>query len=317
MEFFRGTTLVHLKIRCWSGEKKASRDRDISMGTGGQLPPAKLLDLGRKKIFPPKALDPMCRQRKAAERVCLGSGTRFMGGYAIPDESVDELVKRLDEIKRKFDMALTDFLSDFDSNKAAWLAENQEFAHIIRDQVPDRVTVANTFEFSFKLYKLDAVKGFEPDEQDIANQVLHEIGMTCKEMSNRMLDRKTAISGKKLSEQLDPLINKLDTLSFGNGRILKVLSEFQTLKNSVPMERIDHNHSTFGQTVTFLSMCADSDKLERIVDGSFSVTKLIQGMQQQSKPSVSDRQVDVDNALAVVVPVTPSGEAGVATGAYF
>lgn len=29
MEFIHGTTLVYLKMRCWSGEKKASRDSDI------------------------------------------------------------------------------------------------------------------------------------------------------------------------------------------------------------------------------------------------------------------------------------------------
>ena len=69
MEFIRGTTLVHLKVRCWSGEKKASRDLDIQLGKDGKIPPQKMLDLGRKKIFPPTALDPMNNKRKAAATI--------------------------------------------------------------------------------------------------------------------------------------------------------------------------------------------------------------------------------------------------------
>ena len=91
MEFIHGTTLVHLKMRCWSGEKKASRDSDIRLGIDGKLPPQKLLDLGRKKIFPPKALDPLLSKRKSAERACLAEGTRFMGGFAVRDEAIDDV----------------------------------------------------------------------------------------------------------------------------------------------------------------------------------------------------------------------------------
>lgn len=309
MDFICGTTLVHLKIRCWSGEKKASRDRDIQMGSDGKMPPEKLLDLGRKKIFPPKAIDPLTRQRKAAERACLAVGTRFMGGYAIPDDDVEDLLLKLDDINSKFDESLTEFMSAFESNLQAWLDENLEYEHIFRDQLPDRDSVERAFGFSFGIYKLQPRDGFEPDEDEVANQILHEIGITCKEMSNRMLDRRTAISGKKLKEQLEPLIKKLDTLSFGNGRMLTVLNEFRALHNSVPLERIDHEHAKFGQTLTFLSMCGDSDKLERIIDGRFSVNQLISNI-QNSGPDIADSSVTPVIQTAIT-------STSVASGAYF
>src|SRR5690606_12464692 len=126
----------------------------------------------RKKIFPPKALDPLMSKRKAAERACLAEGTRFMGGYAVPDEAIEGLAIKLDIIKGQFQSALEVFLTDFDRNKEAWIAENQEFAHIIRDQVPDREAIEKAFEFSFKLYKLQPLEGYEPDEEEVANQVL-------------------------------------------------------------------------------------------------------------------------------------------------
>ncbi len=275
MEFIRGITLVHLKIRCWSGEKKASRSCDISLGKDGTMPPKNLLNLGRKKIFPPRAIDPLIRQRKSAERACLAIGTRFMGGYAIPDGEIDDLVIALNHLDVDFQSAKATFMSNFESNKQKWLDENKEFAHVIKGQVPERKVVENAFEFSFKLFKMDPLEGFELDGDEIANQVLHEVGMTCKEMSNRMLDRKTAIGGKTLIKQLQPLIQKLDQLSFGNGRILKVLDEFKQLSSSIPEERLDSQHQKFGHTVTFLTMCSSPEKLERIINGQFSVSELL------------------------------------------
>lgn len=313
MEFIRGTTLVHLKIRCWGGEKKASRDNDIQVGDGGKLPPERLLDLGRKKIFPKKALDPLLKKRKSVERLCLASGTRFMGGFAIPDDKVDEVVTRLDIIKSEFESELKTFLQEFDQNKQMWIDENDEFAHIIRDQVPDRDDVAKAFSFSYHLFKLEALDGFEPDEHEVANQVLHEVGMTCKAMSDRLMERSRAINGKTLADQVVPLINKLDTLSFGNGRIIKVLGELRSLHDSIPLELIDQEHPTYGHVLTFLSMCSDSMKLERIIEGEFSVAKLLEGMKAPAA-SVSH---SVNSSVAGKNGSPETSAASQPAGAYF
>jgi len=316
MEFIRGTTLVHLKIRCWSGQKKADRSKDVQVGADGKLPPKKLLDLGRKTIYPTSALDPMLNKRRAAERACLSVGTRFMGGYAVPDESVQTLIARLNAINVEFDEELNTFLSQYDSTRDAWLAEeeNREFAHIFEDQIPDSEEVAQSYGFDFKLYKINPLEGFEPDEGEIANQVLHEVGLACREMTNRLLKRSRAISGKSLREQLDPFITKLDTMSFGNSRILAVLREFQHLQELIPLERIDKDHPKFGPTVTFLSMCDDASKLDRIYRGEFSVMDLI------SKSQPEPQSLD----LAPAASSKPSGStppsiasAPVRMGGYF
>lgn len=58
MEFIRGTTLVHLKMRCWGGEKKASRDSDIHLGADGKLPPEKTARFGQKEDISTKGARP-------------------------------------------------------------------------------------------------------------------------------------------------------------------------------------------------------------------------------------------------------------------
>jgi hypothetical protein len=106
-------------------------------------------------------------------------------------------------------------------------------------------------------------------------------------MSDRLFNRKRAINGNKLSEQFNPIIKKLDTLSFGNGRLLKVLNEFTVMQQSLPLELIDKEHPSYGQVLTFLSMCADSNKLEHIIEGTFSVNKLIAGMKKLTMDTVT------------------------------
>jgi hypothetical protein len=240
-----------------------------------------------------------------------------MGGYAIPDAKVDELVSQLEVVQEKYGQEVQDFLNSFESNRDAWLLEEdvQEYAHIIRHQIPDKDRVSNAFNFEFKLYKLDPVPGYEPDESEIANQVLHEIGMTCKDMSKRLLERKTSILGSKLFEQLDPMIEKLDALSFGNGRLLKILDEFEALQKSIPLlDRIDNVHPTFGHALTFLSMCSDSDKLERILNGSFSVVQMIHSMTPQQTPLVAE----TESSTNIATPSLSTSVSKVArTSAYF
>lgn len=310
MEFIHGITLVHLKMRCWSGEKKASRDRDIDLGVGGHLPPEKLLDLGRKKIFPPKSLVPLASKRKAAERVCLEVGTRFMNGYAVPDDAIPELINKLEAIQKAFDDELAVFMADFEINKSNWLADNSEFEHLIRDQVPDKVDVERSFEFKFNLFKVNAVEGYEPETAEIANQVLHEVGVTCKQLSDRLLERKRSISGELLIDMLCPLIDKLEALSFGNGRIIKVLDEFLVLQQSIPFdEEIDNTHYSMGHVMTFLSMCSDSYKLEHILDGSFSVMQLIEQINQGEELSPISHNTELNTK--------PARSVGLSAGAYF
>lgn len=273
MEFIRGTTLVHLGISLWSGAKTADREKDIKMGLDGKLPPKELLSMGCKSIYPKEALRPMSNRKKAAERACLAVGTKFMGGYAIPDEKIPDLEAKLDGIQKEFDEDLREFLSNYDVKRDQWLEsdENKEYAYIFEDQIPSSSEVKQAYNYKFTLFKFDPAPGYTPSESDIANQILHEIGNSCREISKRLIERSKAISGGNLREQFQPLIEKLDTLSFGNGKVLAVLREFRRLQDIIPLELLDKQHPVYGQTVAFVSMCDTSDKLLSIADGQLSV----------------------------------------------
>lgn len=311
MDFIRETSLVHPKMRCWTGTKKANRDQDVILGKNGQLPPEKLLDLGKKQIFPTSALSPLTSLRKSVERACLRVGTRFMGGYAIPDTEIDAVAAELEQIQEKFDAAKEQFLADYDQNLSNWKEQNEDFKHLFDGQLPDRESVAKKFSFGYSVYKMQPCEGFEPDTDEIANQIFHELGVECASISDSLLKRKTAITGKLLREKVYPLYERLNLLSFGNSQIIKVSEEFKQLHDAIPDERLDNNHERFNQTLTFLSMCSDSDRLESIIEGQFSVMKLITPIQPVITPSITD-----DSVIADPQP-QPAVSHAKSAGAYF
>jgi hypothetical protein len=317
MEFIRGTTLVYPIIRNWSGETKAEREVDVMIGKDGKILPQKLLDLGRKSIYPKDALDPMTKCRKAVERACLDKGTRFMGGYAIPDEYVDEAIKKIDEVKMTYERHLSVFMREFETKRESWLNEEDQkpYRDILTKHVTDKETVSSAFRFGYQVFKLNSVEGFELDEAEISNQIFHELAMDCRGMAKSLLDRKTATTGDTLKKRFDPFVERLNALSFGNSRILKVLDEFRALRDSIPLERIDKDHPKFGQVVTFLKMCSDSETLEQIIDGRFSVTGMINALARQQAAQPVQPISDGDTA-SVIVPAIPPIVTTVA-GAYF
>lgn len=294
---------------------KASRDRDVQIGTNGKILPQTLLDLGQKKIYPRKALAPMTNCRKTVERACLAHGTRFMGGYAIPDEHVDEAVEKIKEVQKAYEGHVSRFMREFDQKREDWLSEPEQAPHRaeLEDCVPSKEAVRNRFRFDWQVVKLQPIEGQEPYEKDIANQILHELALDCKAMANALLERKTAVSGGQLRKQLNPFIERLNALSFGNSRILTVLGEFRALHDSVPLERITKDHPKFGQTLTFLKMGSDSDTLEQIIDGSFSVAGLINSMtRQQAIPEPSAQGEATPASAPAFAPIVKP-----AAGAYF
>ncbi len=307
MEFIRETTLVHLKIRCWSGEVKAQKT-DITLGQGGSIPPKQLLELGRKKIFPPQALQPLKNLRKAAERACLAVGTRFMGGYAVPDDSIETLEKELKDIEHAYDVAQRKFESTFEANKQAWMKDNLEYTHLF-NALPCIEDVRGSFSYSFGCYKLNPIDGHEPDMEEVADQVLHEMSMYCKNLSAGLVKRKTATSGKSLRKLLSPVVERLNALSFGNGRIIKVLNEFNELVDSVPDTRITKKDLVFRNAVMFLSMCANPDQLETIIKGQFSIGTLINSI------GVEKEELDKQQSQSAVIQNQSSDSQ--TSGAYF
>lgn len=283
MDFVHQTTLFTLHIRKWSGKVTAE---DADYNPAGELPPAKLLERGRKPIFPPKALTVFDALRKQAETVLLEKGVRHMKGYAVHNDYRDEAVTKLTQIQSKYNESLEAVITNFDSYRHEWLDQNREFEKVI-DRYISKESVHNRFSFEFYLSQIEPIPGFEMPQEKISNQVLHEVGQLCKLEADRLVERKGLIRGEELRNKLNPMIEKLDILSFGDSRVLKLLSEFKILQAAIPLEA---NESMPSAVITFLSTCSSANRLESVITGNFSVSDMLIGMNVNSVVKEAQQQ---------------------------
>jgi len=274
MEFHNGCTLVHPRARKWGGEAKAL---DTDYVVDGELPPSNLLKRGQKAVFPASALTPFDTLRKKAERVLLTKGTRFAGGFLVANEALEDALGQLEQIKGEYSEAKTKFLADFDTNLENWLAENAEHQRVIR-QILDKDYIGAKFSFDVVLLEISPKPGHEFDEEAISSSVLHEVGVLCNTAADALVDRKNDMSPASLLSKLQPMMTKLNAMRFNNGRLTRLLDQFEELEKAIPVDGvIKKDDPIIGHVVSFLSTCGSERRLESILSGETSVKTMLQG----------------------------------------
>lgn len=128
-----------------SGRKKLKRE---DFGDNVELPPDVIVSLGSKKVIDPKLLNPFTQYKTKAHTLCSTVGIRFLGGYAVPADRVNELITSLNDVKTEFYIYKSHFLqSDFDS----WIDQCEEkYRKILRDGASvDIEYMDNQIQFGF------------------------------------------------------------------------------------------------------------------------------------------------------------------------
>ena len=144
-------TLVVLGVNIWSGRKKL-RPEDLKLGT--EIPPEDLVSLGSKRICNPEALKEFHRLKKVGERACLHVGTRFLGGFAIPNCHAESLADQLATVKTAFDAQTLTFLSGYDQALEAWISSLPAWEAPIRRAIEPANVVGGRLRFGFQLVQI-------------------------------------------------------------------------------------------------------------------------------------------------------------------
>ncbi|EML3441863.1 DUF3150 domain-containing protein (plasmid) [Providencia huaxiensis] len=111
-----------------SGRKKLTRS---DFGVGVDLPPDVIVSLGSKKIIDPQLLNPFNQYKSRAHALCSAVGVRFLGGYAVPADRVNDLISELNDVKTEFYIYKNTFLQ---SNFTRWIDNcDEKYRDIIRD----------------------------------------------------------------------------------------------------------------------------------------------------------------------------------------
>jgi len=217
VEVLGRVTLVSLHgIHLWTARKKIS-PADFP---GVEFPPEQLMSLGSKHVLDPEQLKTFERCKREAHSECSRVGVRFLGGYAVPEEKLNELLIKLRDIKKKFMEYKTKFLANYDQYTSDWANadwKKDEWREMILRSLTPKAEVACKFDFAFTAMKIvphpdeELSEGLADEVKGLTAELIKEVSTEARNIILRgLLTRGTATQGtvntlRKISEKIDGL----------------------------------------------------------------------------------------------------------------
>lgn len=172
--------IVHPTVSFWSGRRKLDPS-DI-----GYNPPEGLVSLGNKRIVPQGALRPFESIKKRLDRTVLKYGVRLIGGYAVPEDCIDELAQKLKAFEQEFANMKADFISNFGQHVDEQVANFPDWENRLRQAAADiEPVLEDKFQCEYRAYKL-VPPGSDSDEQGINDKFIRDeelLSQACTEIA--------------------------------------------------------------------------------------------------------------------------------------
>ena len=234
--------LVLVSLTTWSGTKKLESS-DFSNVNVDDLPSTRVASYGIKHLIDPERLSVFRSMRSKADRICTRYGVRFLGGYAIPQDSIQLVGADLTALCAEFQAELDAFIADYDRMVDDWIHSNPDFSAQLRRSMLPREEVRSRFRASYSIFEMapsphDTSGSLSSVSNDLLESVLAGVCQTIKPYLDRKSgsatdgfrpEVRTTISdiAAKLRRfsfvgapgALEALANDLDAAVHGSGRI--------------------------------------------------------------------------------------------------
>lgn len=227
-------TLISLSVPIWGGRKKL-RPEDLGLADQ-DIPSEALVHWGSKRICNPEALRIFQTLKGQAERACLKVGTRFLGGFLVPNDQVPGLSAELERIKGSFEQEVQSFLAGYDHEIADWIARHPEWERQLREAVEPANRVATRFAFRYRPLVIrpadDHPGTLAEDTAEVGGGIFHEVAQIARDLEKSLVGQ-TQMSQRALGT-FRRVRDKLAVLSFVDPRIPPVLEPLEGYLRRVP-----------------------------------------------------------------------------------
>lgn len=227
---------VVLDVHLWSGRRKLT-PKDLQKVAPENLPPQDLASLGSKKICDPGELAEFGRLKRQAERVLLETGYRFLGGYGIPADKLDEVTAALQALRGEFEAYKAGFLSRYDQTVERWVSRHSEWESIIRKAVTPPEDVAERLRFDFRVFRVAPAGDADAGEDSLLDGSYHAIVRETARAACEAWERTfkgNAIVTQRALRPIRKMCEKLNGLSFIDPRIYPVVEQIDAALAACP-----------------------------------------------------------------------------------
>jgi len=307
--------VVKLDINLWTSSKKL-RPEDLVLADGSKLPPEDLAYLGTKKTIDPDKLKEFNRIKKEAERICLQSGTRFLGGFANPRNEIPRITQELDDLSNTFYEARDQLLATYHEDTEEWIARHAEFGDAIRRAIEPVDSVAAKLRFDYVVFRVTvpqsdavladstpaAVDSLTRRTHSMSKQLFHEIAQEANQLIDRSFVGKDTVTGRSLNA-FRRMRDKLDSLGFLDHRCMPVVDRIDVVLDALPKQG-PYNGVAFNSLFTLGLLLSDPDKIKRHGSGllqmeSISVSDAVAAVETDEEDFDSE-MIDSSSAVTVV-----------------
>lgn len=119
--------VVNLDVHIWSASKKL---KPVDLGNAN-LPPEELASLGSKRVCNPEELVIFKTLKARATGLLERTGIRFLGGWTVPEEKLEEIASGLATIRDDFNVAKDAFLTRYEEAVQDWIDKHPGWQEII------------------------------------------------------------------------------------------------------------------------------------------------------------------------------------------
>jgi hypothetical protein len=301
--------VVKLDINLWTSSKKL-RPEDLVLADGSKLPPEDLAYLGTKKTVDPDKLKEFNRIKKEAERICLQSGTRFLGGFANRRDEITRITQELDALSLTFYEAKDQFLSTYNQDTENWIARHAEFGDAIRRAIEPVDSVAAKLRFDYVIFRVtvpepdaadvsstSAVDSLDRKTNSMSDQLFHEIAQEASQLIDRSFVGKDTVTGRALNT-FRRMRDKLDSLGFLDHRCMPVVDKIDQVLDALPQQG-PYNGVAFSSLFSLGLLLSDPDKIKRHGSGLLQLSSLVPGAEEIDEVANDQIIVATDSNVAV------------------
>lgn len=301
---------VNLDITCWSG-KKALTPEDLGLDRD-RLPPDTLVSLGDKQLIDPAALREFTSLRSAARRACLAVGTRFLGGYAVPEDRARALLDKLGELEQRYTTARSAFLANYRDRLAIWVARQPpQWRPLIRDALVPAEHVGGRLRFAVQAVCIQAPApevvdhpGLSHALAGLSGQVCHEVALLAREALEKSFRGRSEVTRRALSP-FRAMRDKLDGLTFVDGRFEAVILEIDRLLAAIPAKP-PITGVALERLRRFLCLAAQPDGLRTFAEHAAGTANAAFIGPTDTESEVNTGDAEPDRAIGIDAPPEPS-----------
>ena len=254
-------------IHLWTARKKLKPTM-----LEGKIPPATLASLGSMRVIDPEELKPFEKIKRRATAIVENSGVKFLGGYAIPEGSIHDVVGELNKLKDEFYDLKRSFITRYDNLVTDWINrewEKSEWREAIRSSATPKGVVDGGLQFGFAACRV------APDGDDRLSDLLNgEVRGLADQLfadtasdAERLLETGLASRGHVTQTTLNTLRRmnaKLNGLMFLSNDVRQLTSYIGELLDELPTSGVVSG-SQYSQVVTLVSALSDEDSIKNLI----------------------------------------------------